>query len=108
MSEREVFEGLTKMALEDLANVPEGDIEHVSFCCFMVATRADGSAIGGAFVVDPNVGDISSEELVDDGSVPSLTTYILMKQSPPIVNRCITAAVTLKSIDKEGKVKKDD
>ena len=89
------------MSLEDLANVPEGDIEHISFCCFMVATRKDGSAVGGAFVVDPNVGDVSTEDLVKEGSVPSLSTYIIMRQSEPVVNRCITAAVTLKSLDKE-------
>ena len=101
MSEETVFEGLTKLALEDLANVPEGDIEHISFCCFMVATRKDGSAVGGAFIVDPNVGDISSEDLVKTGSVPSLSTYIVMRQSESVINRCITAAVTLKSLDKE-------
>ena len=98
MSEKEVFEGLTKMALEDLESVPEGEIEHISFCCFMVATRTDGSAIGGAFVVDPNVGDIDTRELIETGSVPSLTSYIIMRQSQPIVDRCITAAVTLQEV----------
>lgn len=98
MSEKEVFEGLTQLALQDLENVPAGEIEHISFCCFMVATREDGSAVGGAFVVDPNVGDISTEELVEHGSIPSITTYIIMRQSAPVVNRCITAAVTLKDV----------
>jgi hypothetical protein len=98
MTEKEIFEGLTKLAFQGLEGAPEEDVEHISFCCYMVATRADGSAIGGAFVVDPEVGDISTEELTESGSIPSITTYVLMRQSAPVVNRCITAAVTLKDV----------
>ena len=104
MSELEVFRGLTKLALEDLEEVPEGDIKNISFCVFMTATREDGSAIGGAFVVDPEMGEVESEELVKTGSLPSLTSYILMRQSQPVLNRCITAAVTLISLDEEGPI----
>ena len=104
MSEETVFEGLTKLALEDLQNVPQDEIGEISFCCFMTATRKDGSALGGAFIVDSNIGDISSEELVKFGSLPSLTSYIIMRQSQPIVNRCISAAVTLQAMDTEEKV----
>ena len=112
MTEREIFEGLKKLTLEDLENVPEGDIQDISFCVYMVATRADGSALGGAFIVDPEVGDIDSEELVKSGSLSSLTSYILLKQSQSVVNRCITAAVTLQNLEMEGQmgrgVKHDD
>ena len=106
MSEQEIFEGLKKLALEDLANVPEGEIENLSFCCYMVATRKDGSAIGGAFIVDPEVGDVSSEELVKTGSLPALASYIIMRQSMPVINRCLAAAATLQDIEIEGSAPK--
>jgi len=102
MTEQEIFEGLKKLALEDLANVPEGDIADISFCVFMTATRPDGSAIGGAFIVDKEISEeLDSEELVKTGSLPSLTSYIMLRQSKPVVNRCITAAVTLQNLDGE-------
>ena len=50
--------------------------------------------------------DASSEDLVKFGSLPSLTSYVLLKQSKPVVNRCITAAVTLQDIEVEGEVEK--
>ena len=45
MTEAEIFDGLKKMCLEDLEEVPEGDIVDISFCVFMTATRPDGTAL---------------------------------------------------------------
>ncbi len=103
MNEKNVFDGLVKLALEDLENIPKGEIKDISFCVYMTATRTDGSAVGGAFLVDPEIGeDTDSQDLVKNGSLPSLTSYILMRQSQPIVNRCITAAVTLQDLELKG------
>ena len=102
MSEQDVFEGLTQLALEDLENVPQGEIEHISFCVFMSAINKDGRALGGAFLVDPEIGDIDSKELVESGSIPSITSYVLLRQSQAIINNCITRAVALQDTEVAG------
>jgi hypothetical protein len=105
MEQEKLHERLIEEALGDMPGITREEMVHVSFCVNMVATRADGSAIGGSFIVDPAIPeDLDSETLVKEGSLPSLTSYIMMKQGQPIVNRCITAAVALQTIDTE----KDD
>lgn len=99
MNEQDVFEGLTKLALEDHMNVPADDIKDISFCVFVSATRTDGEPLGGAFMVDPNVGDIEVGELIETSSIPSLTSYILTRHGQHILNRCVNEAIAVQGAD---------
>jgi hypothetical protein len=108
MNEPELFEALKEAALNEMGEISADDLTELSFCVMMFAGRPDGSAVGGAFIVDPALDeDMDAEKLVTDGSLASLTAFITMKQAQPIANRCLTAAATLKGLD-PYKEKPDD
>lgn len=97
MTNEELFGALTEVAKAELGEEAGDQVQKISFSVMFTATNDTGGILGGALRIDPEGEAIGTvDELIVGGSVPSLVTYILMKQSAGILDRCLAAALMLK------------